>query len=192
MSETVQKVIEEIVANRERFEEFCLSLSDDELSRPVPNSTWLVRDFIAHLDTLDPMLVSWLSAVADGNPPETTRDLDGRPFDVDAYNDAEVEARRDWPVRKVLDEARTNRAALIGVLERLTEEQVSQMMKFAGDAKRPPAEIPLKVFMAGWAQHDPIHVADMLRALPERADDPDLLKWLDNVYVKGYQHVMNR
>lgn len=192
MSDTIPTLISTIEANRTRFDDFCLSLTPDELDRPVPQSTWLVRDFITHLATLDPIIDSWLSRVADGHLPETAIDADGRPFDVDAYNDAEVAARRTIPIPDVLSEAARNRAQLIATLRRLTDDQIEQKMQFAGDAKRPPGEIPLKAFLTGWAQHDPIHVADMLRALPQRATDPTLTTWLDNVYVKGYQRIMNR
>ena len=52
-------------------------------------------------------------------------------------------------------------------------------------------DLPLKLFLVGWAQHDPIHVADMIRALPELADDPDIKRWIDNRFVAGYQAVMS-
>ena len=29
----------------------------------------------------------------------------------------------------------------------------------------------------GLARHDPIHVADMIKALPERGEDPDIKAW---------------
>ena len=51
-------------------------------------------------------------------------------------------------------------------------------MYFPGDDKRSPAKIPLRVFLMGWSRHDPIHAADMLKALPERADDPETAAWV--------------
>ena len=58
-------------------------------------------------------------------------------------------------------------------------------------AKREAVKLPLKLWLMGWAQHDPIHVADMLKALPERADDPALRAWIDNPFVAGYQKAMS-
>jgi hypothetical protein len=192
-TEFVRSIIDAIVENRRRFEEFCYSLSDVQLDRPVPSSTWIVRDFAAHLGTLDPALTRWFrGAAGDGATTEPRYDPDGHPFDVDAFNDGEVAARRGWPLARVFEEAAENRLVLIAALERLTDEQVEKPMRFGGDAKRAPAEFPLKLFLRGWAQHDPIHVADMLRAVPERASDPDLRIWLENPYVGGYQSVMNR
>jgi hypothetical protein len=186
-----QAVIETIIENRRRFEAFCYSLSEDQLNRPVPQSTWIVRDFAAHLGTMDPALVRWFSA-ANGDARVAATADDGTPLDVDAFNDAEVAERRTWPIERVFAEAAENRARLIALLSALTQEQIDATMRFGGDAKRKAADFPLKLFLTGWAQHDPIHVADMLRAVPERADDAELKAWLDSPYVSGYQAIMNR
>lgn len=190
MDPTVRQVVDAIVENRRRFEAFCRSLSPEELERPVPQSTWLVRDFIAHLTTLDPVMERWfVGGVVSGGD-----DGDGEraSFDIDAFNEAEVGARRGWPLDQLFEEGRHNRERLIAALSRLTAEDIERPMYFGGDAKRRPGTIQLKLFLAGWAQHDPIHVADMLKALPERADEPELRAWTDNVFVRGYQQVMNR
>jgi hypothetical protein len=192
MSEAVDSVIETIRTNRARFEAFCYSLTDEQLMRSVPDSTWVVRDFAAHLGTLDTALLNWFGAAGQGGPADATRDADGRPFDVDTFNDAQVAARRDWPLADVFAEAEANRRLLIDAMSQLTDEQIDKDMRFGGDAKRPAADIPLKTFLIGWAHHDPIHAADMLKALPERADDPELRQWLDNPFVLGYQAIMNR
>jgi hypothetical protein len=192
MASATQAVIDAIIENRRRFEVFCYSLSDEELDRPVPGSTWIVRDFAAHLDTLDTALLRWFGAAGGSGGPAPASSDDGAPLDVDAFNDAQVAARRDWPLERVFVEAAENRARLIELLRALTQEQVDAPMHFGGDAKRPPADFPLKLFLQGWAQHDPIHVADMLKALPERANDAGLKAWLDSPFVAGYQAIMNR
>lgn len=191
-SETIRTIIDTIVANRARLEAFCYSLTDEQLMRPVPGSTWVVRDFAAHLGTLDTALLRWSAAAGEGATFDSGVDTDGRPFDVDAFNDAQVAERRDWPLERVFAEARANRVLLADALLRLTDEQIDRPMHFAADAKRKAADLPLKLFLMGWAQHDPIHVADMLKALPEMEADPALRAWLDNPFVKGYQAVMSR
>jgi hypothetical protein len=149
-----------------------------------------VKDFVSHLGTLDPELARTFEATAEGRPEDAGRNADGSPFDLDDYNDAQVAERRDWPRERILEEAARNRVALIETLERLTDEDVSQLMHFQGDAKRSPAQLPLKVFLLGWSLHDPIHVADMLKALPERAGDPELAAWLSHPVIQGYQQAM--
>lgn len=190
MSETVNQVVPAIRENRQRFEEFCLSLSEEEQMRPVPDSTWVVKDFASHLDTLDVTLVRYLEAVATGGKIDMTQTPDGSAFDLDGWNDEQVAERRAWLMSRILDEARGNRDRLIEALEALTQEDVDRPMHFS-DPKRGAADFPLKLFLTGWTQHDPIHAADMLKALPERASDPALQAWLANPFVIGYQTAMS-
>ena len=189
-SETVAGIIDSIRAHRVKFERFSRSLSEEEMARPVPDSSWVVKDFVSHLGTLDPELARTFEATAAGRPEDAGRNADGTPFDLDGYNDAQVAERRDWPLERILEEAAGNRAALIETLERLSDEDIAQLMHFQGDAKRSPAQLPLKVFIMGWSLHDPIHVADMLKALPERAGDPELAAWLSHPVIQGYQQAM--
>jgi hypothetical protein len=188
MGSVTEKVIEQIIENRTKFEAFCYSLSEEQLDRPVPDSTWLVRDYASHLATLDPAMAQLFQATARGSRMTAP---DGGRFDIDAHNEPLVQARRTWPMAKVLEEGARERADLIAALRLITDEQTQGMMHFAGDTKRSEGEIPFGLFLAGWAWHDPIHTADMLRALPERQADADLKAWLENPFVNGYQRAMN-
>ena len=190
-SKTVQHVIDAITENRRKFEAFCHALSEEQLARAVPGSTWIVRDFAAHLGTLDTALLNWFGAAPAGAAADSSAGADGQPFDVDAFNDAQAAARRGWTLERIFAEAAENRRLLVALLASLTDEQIERPMHFAGDAKRAGADIPLKLFLQGWAQHDPIHVADMVKALPELAGDAQIAAWLDNPYVVGYQAAMN-
>ncbi len=189
-TERIQKIIDTIEAERDRFEAFCRSLSEEELARPVPDSTWIVRDFIPHLGTLDTELIRWFEGVANGVPDATVRDADDQPFDLDGWNDSTVAERRERTLDKIFSEAAANREKLIATLEKLTDEQTDSIAHFSGDNKRPPADVPLKLFLAGWVKHDAIHVADMLKALPERAGDPEIQAWLNHPAVTWYQQTM--
>lgn len=189
MGSVTDKVITAIIDNRQKFEAFCKSLSDEQLNRPVPQSTWLVRDFASHLTTLDPIMVGVFQATARG---EKYVGPDGvSAFDLDGTNDALVAERRAWPMGRVFEEGVAWRNDLIAALRQITDEQTQGQMWFNGDAKRPAGNVPFAMFLAGWAQHDPIHAADMLKALPELAADPAITSWVENPFVKGYQAMMN-
>ena len=190
MNETVQHVIAAIRENRRKFEEFCSSLSEEQLARPVPDSTWIVKDFVTHLATLDPLFDGFLGVVERGGQIDMSRDGSGAPFDLDAWNDGQVAERRDWPIARIFAETAAHREKLIESLGRLDEEQIGRPMHYTG-GKHGAADFPLKAFLVGWAQHDPIHAADMLKALPERADDAALTSWLANPFVSGYQASMS-
>jgi len=189
--ETVDKVIATIERERVRFEEFCRSLSTEELERMVPpDNKWSVKDFAAHLATLDTELVRWFEGVIAGDADQPVRNLDGTRFDIDDWNDRVVRERHTWTLDQIFEEAAANRIQLTATIQNLTEDNVNTITRFAGDNKRPPAEIPLKLFLLGWAHHDAIHVADMLKALAERADDPALKEWLSHPAVTWYQNAM--
>lgn len=190
MNETFDQILPVIRENRRRFQEFCFSLSEEELARPVPDSGWIVKDFASHLATVDTFIDGCVDTVERGGQISMTRDAGGAPFDLDAWNDVQVAERRSWLIREIFDEAATNREQLIAALSRLDEEQVARSMHFS-DPKRGSADFPLKAFLVGWAQHDPMHVADMLKALPERAGDAELQAWLANPFVSGYQAAMS-
>jgi hypothetical protein len=188
MGSVTERVIDQIIEHRTKFEAFCYSLSDEELDRPVPDSTWLVRDFASHLATLDPAMTQLFQATARG---EVMTSPDGGSFDIDVHNEPLVRARRTWPMSKVFEEGGREREVLIAALRQISDEQTQGTMHFAGDAKRSSGEISFGLFLAGWAWHDPIHVADMLRGLPERQGDAVLKAWLENPFVNGYQKAMN-
>jgi len=190
-SDTIDRLTDKFRTNRERFEAFCRSLSDEELERPVPDSTYRVKDFASHLATLDTELVRWFEAVRQGRSDEATRSADGSPFDVDQFNDAVVAERRDWSLDQIFEEAAANREHMLAALEALDDEAIERTVHFPGDNKRSSADVPFKLFLYGLTRHDPIHVADMLKALPERADDPELKAWLDDPAVKWYQDAMS-
>ncbi len=81
-SETVQSIIQSIREHREKFERFCRSLSEEELGRPVPESSWIVKDFVSHLATLDPEMARSFQGAAARRPEEASRHADGSPFDT--------------------------------------------------------------------------------------------------------------
>ena len=190
MNETVASVLEELDGHRARFEAFCRSLSDEQLGRPVPKSTWQVKDFISHLATIDGPIGEMFRTVREGGDPGI-RNADGSRWEVDDWNEIQVRERRLRPLEEVLAEAAEARAALLGQLTRLGDKELATTMKFAGDSKRPPGEIPLGMFIRGWAKHDPMHALDMSRAVPE-AVTAELTAWWDDPVVAGYQSAMNK
>lgn len=189
MHADVAAIIEELDAHRERFAAFCRALTPAELDRPVPDSTWLVRDFIAHLATLDEPIAGMFVSVNAGRDPGI-RTPDGAPWDVDAWNEVQVQARRTRTVEELLDEAATLRAPLRDELARMDERALASTVRFRGDAKRPAAEVELRRWLRGWCKHDAMHAADMLRAMPAQETD-EVRAWISDPVVQGYLRLMN-
>lgn len=186
----VAKVLDELAMHRERFETFCRVLSNEELDRPVPQSTWLVRDFITHLGTIDVPVGEMFRTMHAGEDPGI-RNADGGKWDVDDWNEQQVQARRTWDIDQIFAEAAETRAELTRHLSSLTSDDVAKKLKFGGDAKRPPSEVVLGQYLQGWCKHDPMHALDMSRALPGRIT-PEVQAWFDDPVVQMYQRMMNR
>lgn len=188
-SATITSAVETMAKNRERFEQFCRSLSEEELSRVVPSGHWTVRDFIIHLLTFDDLMAQWVLGMVGGNFNVPTLG-NGAPFDIDKWNDERLEEWRDRSLDELFAEAAVEREHFVAAVNQLTDEQIAKVMHFPGDNKRDAGDVPIGLFIVGLARHDPIHVADMVKALPERANDADLQAWLDDRMVSWYQQAM--
>ena len=191
-TERGQATIASLADHRARLERFARSLTADELARPVPDSTWTVADFVAHVATLDAAYLGWFTALA--GEPDRGHHRGSPGFDVDRFNESAVTERRGRSVDAILAEAAAVRARLVEVIERFTDAQLDVTIRFGGDRKRPPVDVPLGQFLIGWARHDAIHVADMLKALPERRQDAEIAGWLARpdvaASVDSYQKAM--
>ena len=192
MAPRMLPIVDRLKGERAGLERFARSLSDEELSRVVPGGTWTVKDFIVHVATLDAAYIGWFTALAGDTDPGNHRGSPG--FDVDRFNEAAVTERRGRSVDDVLHEAAILRGRLIAVMERFSDEKLDSTVRFGGDRKRPPVDLPLGQFLPGWACHDAIHVADMLKALPERRTDPEIVAWLGRpdlaASISSYQKAM--
>ncbi len=172
----VQATIAGLTEERARLERFARSLTAEELARPVPGTVWTVSDFIAHVATLDAAYLGWFTTLAGDPDPGDHRGSPG--FDVDRFNESAVSARRGRSVGDNLAEGASLRGRLVAVIKRFTDDTLDSTIRFGGDRKRPPVDLPLGQFLTGWTRHDAIHVADMLKALPERRHDPEIVAWL--------------
>jgi hypothetical protein len=185
----VLPIVRELDEHRTRYVALCRSLSNAELSSPVPLSTWIVRDFIAHLATIDPTVLAIFRSIKKG-PGQVAEQSSDEPFDIDRWNNARVAERRTWSVDRTLEEAAMNRGAMREFLATLDGDDLQKPFPFGGDSKRPPMDITLIQYLRGWCKHDVMHAVDMMRALPDRRT-PDLDEWFDDPVVAGYQRAMN-
>lgn len=191
MHTDVAAVITELDAHRERFEGLCRSLTTAELALGVPRSTWLVRDFIAHLATIDDPVREMFRAMEEGSEQGIGRaDAEGEPWDVDRWNEGRVQERRTRTVDELLAEAAQSRGRIREQMAQFSDAGLGRVLKFGGDGKRPPGEVPMLAYLRGWCKHDPMHALDMLRAMPERVT-PDIERWFEDPVIAGYQRAMN-
>ena len=190
MTPEVQEIMNELDGHRVQFAVLSRWLTPEQLERPVPGSTWLVKDYVSHLATIDGPVGEMFKTVHEGGD-AAIRTGDGERWDVDTWNQSKVQERRSLTVDQILEEAARERTILRGHLARLTEDDLKKTLKFQGDEKRSPSEVLLGAYLKGWCKHDVMHAVDMLRAMPERMT-PRLEHWFDDPVVRRYQAAMNR
>ncbi|MDZ7726803.1 MAG: maleylpyruvate isomerase N-terminal domain-containing protein [Dehalococcoidia bacterium] len=161
-AERVDAVIHAARHNRERFTWFCRLLTAEELNRPIPESHWQVRDYIAHLATIDTWVDRWFQAMARGEQRRTRPTTTAPPSTSTPGTDARVSQRRDRTLEELLEEAAANREALEATIRGLHDDTLATRFTFREQ------DVAFIEYLEQWTLHDPAHALDMLKALPER------------------------
>jgi len=186
----IEALLAELDEQRLRFTVLCRGLTAEQLERSVPGSNWLVRDFIAHLATIDRPVRRFIESVR-GEGADAGRSGGSAGGSIDEWNDRQVEERRERTVEELLVEMAEERSKMRALLASLTEEDLGRTIRFPGDSKRPPQELTLRQYLQGWVKHDGIHAVDMLRALPEWREELLVQRWLADPVIARYQQAMN-
>ena len=133
-------------------------VSEEQLNRPS-QSTWLVRDYIAHLrdHRRRPSARCTAPYTPAKTPASATRDgarLRCRPVE----RISRVQARRREVVDELLLEAATTRTELRQAARRPHGGGHQQEDQVPGRQPRArPLEIELRAYLRGWCKHDPMH-----------------------------------
>jgi hypothetical protein len=172
MDDRLASVVEATNRNREQFERFCRALDEAELVRPIPESHWRVKDYISHLASMDIWMLEWFEAMVRGDRFIPRAD-DGGPFDIDAWNDARINERRDASVEQLLTEAERERTKLMATFPAFSGEALASRFNFRG------RDVSFMDYLEMWTLHDPAHSLDMLKALPEKKQEPWIRGWID-------------
>lgn len=182
MNERLAPVVDATNHNREQFERFCRALSNDELVRPIPESHWRVKDYIAHLASMDIWMLEWFDAMVRGDRFIPRAD-EGGPFDIDAWNDARIGERQDASVDELLSEAATGRQKLMATFPEFSDEALTSRFNFRG------RDVSFMDYLELWTLHDPAHSLDMLKALPEKKQEPWVRDWIDEFRAESMRLV---
>ena len=176
-------VIDELARHRVQFEALCRALTPSELATPIPDSHWNVKDYIAHLCTIDALIAAAFSPMVGLSAPQPDVPLT-QPFDIDDWNEAIVRRREDASVEDLLAEAAVHRGRMADAIEQMTDTQLDAIIPYGGDRKAtglPPTQVRFGGLLWGIAIHDPTHTRDILRALPRRAEESWIDEWVSSV-----------
>lgn len=179
----ISLILDEFARHRVQFEHLCRTLSSEELAAAIPGSHWSVKDYIAHLCTIDGLIAPNFSAMVGLNAPRPDVPIP-LPFDIDEWNDAAIIARRETGIEELLTEANVHRGRLAAAIDRMSDEQLDTIIPYGGDRKS-LGLAPTKVRFGGllWAIaiHEPTHTRDIVRALPVRGEESWIAEWLGSV-----------
>ncbi len=171
MEPAVQAVMTDAAAHREQFAAFSRSLSAHQLQAPIAGATWVVKDYVAHLATIDIWVDEWFEHQADGRPWRPQGE-GGATFSIDTWNEARIDERRAATVDELLAEAAGHRARLTQTVARFTPPVLESTFEFHGQT------ITFLRYLQLWTAHDPAHAADMVRAIPRFSPAAAASEWL--------------
>jgi hypothetical protein len=183
MNPRITLVIDEFARHRTQFKQFARALSAEELRTPIPDSHWTVRDYIAHLCTIDGLIVPGFAAQVGQTAPMPDVPFPN-PFDIDEWNESAVRARENASIDDLLAEADVHRERMVNAIAEFTDAHLDNVIDYGGDRKTlnlPKSKVRFGGLLWGIAIHEPTHTRDVLRALPARAEEPWIAEWLMSV-----------
>lgn len=183
MNPRIQLVIDEFARHRRQFVTLCHSLSATELATTIPRSHWTVKDYIAHLCTIDGLIVPGFAARTGGSAPFPDVPMPN-PFDIDEWNDAAVRARSNASIEELLAESDVHRERLLTSTAKFTDADLDAIIDYGGDRKSlnlPKSKVRFGGLLWGIAIHEPTHTRDIIRGLPGRVEEPWVAEWLASV-----------
>ncbi len=183
MNPRTQLVIDEMARHRRQFEHLCHSLSEDELAAQIPGSHWTVKDYIAHLCTIDGLIVAGFGPMVGQQMPAPAVAMPD-PFDIDEWNDAAVLPARGRSIDDLLAEGAVHRERMNELVGAMTDQHLDVVIPYGGDRKSlnlPKSMVRFGGLLWGIAIHDPTHTRDILEAIPHRKQEAWISEWVDSV-----------
>lgn len=168
--ERAQQAIDRMAEERERLIAWVRTVPGEAWSRMAPGGVWQARDYVAHLASIDPLLVGLMRALQAGGTP--AQGADGRPFSIDDWNEAQILERRSRPIEELIAAMERQRPDLNAAMADFTDEQLDTTFHFGGDKSRSPRDITVAQFLAGLVYHDRWHMEDARRAIEGEAEQP--------------------
>ena len=183
MNPRTQLVIDEMARHSRQFEHLCHSLNEEELRAQVPGSHWTVRDYIAHLCTIDGLIVGGFAPMVGLQMPPANP-VPEQPFDIDDWNDAAVLSSRARSLDDLFEERNMHRERMVELIGAMTDQHLDMVIPYGGDRKSlnlPRSMVRFGGLLWGIAIHDPTHTRDILEAIPHRKGEHWISEWLDSV-----------
>lgn len=170
VNKRAQRVIDRMAEEREAFVAWVRTVPERQWTNIAEGGMWQARDYVAHLASIDPLLVAIVRGFQSGS--ERARDEAGRISSIDEWNEERILERRERSAMELLSELEANRPALDDAVADFTNEQLDRTFHFGGDKSRAPRDVKVVDFLNGLVYHDRWHMEDAKRALEGREEQP--------------------
>jgi hypothetical protein len=168
-ADRAQRAIEKMAKERQSFIAWVQSVSPEDWARLSPDGMWQARDYVAHLASIDPLLVGIMrSFQREGGMREAGEAA--RRFSIDDWNEEQILSRREHSIDELIFEMDQRRADLNIAMAAFTDEQLDRTFHFGGDKSRSPREVQVGEFLRGLVYHDRWHMEDARRAIAGEAE----------------------
>jgi uncharacterized damage-inducible protein DinB/predicted RNase H-like HicB family nuclease len=128
--------------------------AEERASRPVCGE-WTLKDVLGHVADWEWLGAEGLRQMATGQPPQVEHVQD-----IDAWNQAHAEARRDQPWEVVWADLHAARRALLDVLEEMSQAELGRSFPFPWGPEGTPYQ-----WIWVYFRHDREHAHDLRQAL---------------------------
>lgn len=142
---------EEMSAARDELMAAIGSLADEEWDQPTANPEWTARDILTHLATAEAGNLARMKRILTGDS-ELPAD-----WDLNRYNNRQVEKRRGMAIGELVAELGQSREAVVTFLDGLSPEQLGIRGWHA--SRR---ELTLEEIFVVMANHERGHARDIL------------------------------
>lgn len=115
-----QALTAELNADRAKLLELVARL-DAAHAQKIVYGDWRVQDILAHIASGEKGTLTYAKMVAAGRPMGASMS-DGEPFDLDRWNQAQVNRRRNKSLPEIVDELNANRKATLDYISGLDAE----------------------------------------------------------------------
>lgn len=171
--ERAQNAIDKMAAERATFVAWMRGVPEDKWSNMAPDGIWQARDYVAHLASIDPLLVGIMRVFQREVRADGGRGSDERPsFSIDDWNEKQIMERRPRSIEELIGEMEKFRVDLNAAMADFTDEQLDRTFHFGGDKSRSPRDLTVAPFLSGLVYHDRWHMEDARRALEGESEQP--------------------
>jgi len=164
-----QETIDKMAHERDRLIAWVRSVPAEQWANVSPGGIWQARDYVAHLASIDPLLVGIMRGFQGERGAALTAAAE---FNIDEWNEGKIMQRRSRSIEDLIAEMARSRVDLNAAFGDFTDEQLDGTFRFRGDAKRLPRDLGVADFLRGLVYHDRWHMEDARRAIAGEAEQP--------------------